>query len=44
MGCNVVSVYNDEVIGKIGYPQLVLDDLCSRDYRTLCFLPAPKPL
>ena len=35
MGCSVVSVYNDEIIGKIGYPQIVLDDLSSRDIKPL---------
>lgn len=34
MGCSVVSVYNDEVIGKIGYPQIVLDDLSARDFKS----------
>ncbi len=39
MGCTVVSVYNDEVVGKIGYPQQVLDDLSARDFRP----PSPTP-
>lgn len=32
MGCDVVSVYNDEVIGVLGYPQPIMDDLSKRDY------------
>jgi hypothetical protein len=35
MGCSVVSVYNDEIIGKIGYPQAVLDDISARDFKPL---------
>ena len=32
MGCQVVSVYNDEVAGAIGYPEPILHDLMRRDY------------
>lgn len=35
MGCEVVSVYNDEIIGKIGFPQALIEDLIDRDYRQL---------
>ena len=35
MGCEVVSVYNDEVIGKVGYDQQIINDLIDRDYRQL---------
>lgn len=42
MGCEVVSVYNDEIIGKIGYPQALIDDLIDRDYRQLKPLQKPK--
>ena len=41
MGCQVVSVYNDEVIGKVGYPQNIIDDLIDRDYRQISTLPNP---
>ena len=30
-----MSVYNDEVIGKVGYPQSIINDLIDRDYRQL---------
>lgn len=33
MGCEVVSVYNDEVIGKIGFSQGIIEDLIDRDCR-----------
>lgn len=33
MGCEVVSVYADEVIGKIGIPDPVARDLFVRDYQ-----------
>lgn len=42
MGCEVVSVYNDEVIGKIGLPQTIIQDLFDRDYRQLKPLSKPK--
>ena len=42
MGCEVVSVYNDEVIGKVGYPQQIINDLIDRDYRQLKALPVYK--
>jgi hypothetical protein len=42
MGCEVVSVYNDEVIGKVGYCQALIDDLIDRDYRQLKVLPKPQ--
>lgn len=32
MGCQVVSVYNDEVAGALGYPEPILNDLMRRDY------------
>lgn len=32
MGCEITSVYADEVVGVIGYPQQVLTDLMKRDY------------
>lgn len=44
MGCEVVSVYNDEVIGKIGFAQTLIDDLIDRDYRQLQPLPNHKEL
>lgn len=34
MGCQVVSVYNDEVAGVMGYPETILNDLLRRDYST----------
>ena len=33
MGCEVVSVYNDEVVGKIGLPTFAIHDLFARDHR-----------
>ena len=42
MGCEVTSVYNDEVLGKIGLPQSSIDDLISRDYANSYQLPNPK--
>lgn len=42
MGCSVVSVYNDEIIGKIGYPQIVMNDLSSRDFKPLSHLKNTK--
>ena len=42
MGCEVVSVYNDEVIGKVGFPQQIINDLIDRDYRQLKPLPNYK--
>lgn len=32
MGCEVVSVYNDEVAGVLGYPEEILEDLHHRDF------------
>jgi hypothetical protein len=34
MGCEVTSVYNDEIVGKMGYSQAIIDDLLQRDFRT----------
>lgn len=44
MGCEVVSVYNDEVIGKIGMPQTIIQDLFDRDYRQCRPISKPKEL
>jgi hypothetical protein len=38
MGCEVTSVYNDEIIGKLGYSQRIVDDLLTRDFRTACLM------
>ena len=42
MGCEVTSVYNDEVLGKIGLPQPLIDDLITRDYAASYQLLSPK--
>jgi hypothetical protein len=34
MGCEVVSIYADEVIGKLGYSKSIMDDLIDRDYHS----------
>lgn len=36
MGCEITSVYNDEIVGKVGYSQPIIDDLLDRDYRSAC--------
>jgi hypothetical protein len=33
MGCEVTSAYNDEVTGKMGFTQPVVDDMLTRDFR-----------
>lgn len=33
MGCEVTSVYNDELTGKVGYNKRIIDDLLRRDFR-----------
>lgn len=33
MGCEVTSVYNDEITGKVGYNKRIVEDLLKRDYR-----------
>ena len=43
MGCQVVSVYHDEVAGAIGYPEPVLNDLMRRDYSSANFLKQIPP-
>jgi hypothetical protein len=39
MGCEVTSVYNDEIVGKMGYSQRIVDDLLARDFRHAAPLP-----
>ena len=39
MGCEVTSVYNDEIVGKMGFSQTIVDDLLDRDFRTASPLP-----
>lgn len=41
MGCEVTSVYNDEIVGKMGYSQRIVDDLLVRDFRHAAPLPLP---
>lgn len=33
MGCEVTFAYNDEVTGKIGFIQPIVDDMLARDFR-----------
>jgi hypothetical protein len=33
MGCEVTSAYNDEVVGKMGFTQPIVDDMLARDFR-----------
>lgn len=42
MGCQVVSVYSDEVAGAIGYPDPILQDLMRRDYASSNLLKQPS--
>lgn len=42
MGCEVTSVYNDEITGKIGYNKRIIDDLLKRDFRKVYALESEK--
>lgn len=42
MGCEVTSVYNDEIIGKIGFSQQIIEDLLARDFRPVSPIPPDK--
>jgi hypothetical protein len=38
MGCEVTSVYNDEITGKMGYSSRINEDLLERDFRCNCLM------
>lgn len=42
MGCEVTSVYNDEITGKVGYNKRIVDDLLKRDFRKAYVMESEK--